>query len=1027
MRPALLTIEGLACFRDKQEIDLRPLELFAICGPTGAGKSSLLDAITFALYGEVPRVSTPERTQMISASRDVVKVVLEFTVGHKRYRIARTLRRSGQHTVRLERNDGLGFNVNLADQVREAKEKVEEIIGLNAIAFTQAVVLPQGEFAQFLKSQPSERRDMLRSLLRLDVYEVMRDKAQRIATAMKSAVEQKRKLLQEEYADVTGAALAALRQRHEAVNGNLGTLRDQRVEAEEVCVNLRAQRTKTVELLECEAKEKSLLSQSREIERLRVKAAAARRAAPLLPFIKEAERAAIAAAAVKANVGNATAQRDRVKAEAVGCIFVLEQAEIAAQAIPDLRERLTLLHQVIGKLAERDELEKSIARLDAEDAKHKKDLAEREMQLATALAAQEQHGGARTVAKDAIATISYDGELHAKLERLRSALVALGISRRAVLCQAAEFQKKKQDLDKLQGSLSLLDKDVEAARRVLEEARTRSAKANDAIEGALHLDAANQLRRNLKPNESCPVCEQMVASPPPASVNSDVESARTALQVEQGNVQTAEIALQRAQDAFVRAEATLKTQQKGSGEFTERLNALQAKLAVDDHDLRSAFAGVAPVDIERIEDWAEEQGTLLATRRQMYETARSDLRSADLALERAKEAETTARTLIGEKRSLLDHLSKEASRAKGRFELLQAEIAAVTESKDAKAEASALGRRVDALELELKGAQGRASDVKTRLAVAEDALQRIAAEAERAALEAEERAQQSDEHVKQAGFESEGSVKDALLDEQSIDTLSSRIEGFDQAVYLVRHRIKELRNVLGEMRVSEEELLKAEARLKSLNDDVERKHAELKLIEEKIERMVERLARSTKLRDELEREGRSLAIYSQLASDLRSDKFQAYVLEEAFIELISGASERLLSLTDGRYSLTFKDDNILVVDHDNAGETRISATLSGGETFLASLSLALELSDQVQRAAGAVNLDSLFIDEGFGTLDPDTLALVSETIQGLRVGGRMVGIITHIPELRDEFAQQIVVTKHQGFSTVEVRGLSEAA
>jgi exonuclease SbcC len=81
----------------------------------------------------------------------------------------------------------------------------------------------------------------------------------------------------------------------------------------------------------------------------------------------------------------------------------------------------------------------------------------------------------------------------------------------------------------------------------------------------------------------------------------------------------------------------------------------------------------------------------------------------------------------------------------------------------------------------------------------------------------------------------------------------------------------------------------------------------------------------------------------------------------------------------------------------------------------------------VQRAVGAVHLDSLFIDEGFGTLDPDTLALVSETLQGLRVGGRMVGIITHIPELRDEFAQQVIVTKHQGFSTVEVRGLEETA
>ena len=109
----------------------------------------------------------------------------------------------------------------------------------------------------------------------------------------------------------------------------------------------------------------------------------------------------------------------------------------------------------------------------------------------------------------------------------------------------------------------------------------------------------------------------------------------------------------------------------------------------------------------------------------------------------------------------------------------------------------------------------------------------------------------------------------------------------------------------------------------------------------------------------------------------------------------------------------------MVVDHDNAGETRISDTLSGGDTFLTSLSLAL--SEQDTRAAGVVHLDSLFIDEGFGTLDPETLAVVSETIQTLQIGGRMVGIITHIPEFRDEFSQQVLVTKHQGHSTVEVR------
>ena len=106
---------------------------------------------------------------------------------------------------------------------------------------------------------------------------------------------------------------------------------------------------------------------------------------------------------------------------------------------------------------------------------------------------------------------------------------------------------------------------------------------------------------------------------------------------------------------------------------------------------------------------------------------------------------------------------------------------------------------------------------------------------------------------------------------------------------------------------------------------------------------------------------------------------------------MQSASAQLLMLTGEPYSLQFENDEIRVVDHDNADEIRISDTLSGGETFLTSLAL----------------------------------ALVSETLQGLRVGGRMVGIITHIPELRDEFAQQVIVTKHQGFSTVEVRGASE--
>jgi exonuclease SbcC len=116
--------------------------------------------------------------------------------------------------------------------------------------------------------------------------------------------------------------------------------------------------------------------------------------------------------------------------------------------------------------------------------------------------------------------------------------------------------------------------------------------------------------------------------------------------------------------------------------------------------------------------------------------------------------------------------------------------------------------------------------------------------------------------------------------------------------------------------------------------------------------------------------------------------------------------------------LEYKQDAFLVLDQDNAGERRSADTLSGGETFLASLALALELSEQVQRAAGAVNLDSLFIDEGFGTLDPETLDTVASAIESLHVGGRMVGIITHIPELTQRLPACVWVEKHAEGSRV---------
>src|SRR5262249_46230142 len=142
-----------------------------------------------------------------------------------------------------------------------------------------------------------------------------------------------------------------------------------------------------------------------------------------------------------------------------------------------------------------------------------------------------------------------------------------------------------------------------------------------------------------------------------------------------------------------------------------------------------------------------------------------------------------------------------------------------------------------------------------------------------------------------------------------------------------------------------------------------------------------RITRAASLREQLASATAARATYEQLAADLRTDQLQAYLLEGTFREIVQGASVRLLELSSGRYTLDYAHDDFFVIDHDNARERRRADTLSGGETFLTSLALALQLSEQIQRAAGAVRLDSLFIDEGFGTLDPETLVTVSDAIQ----------------------------------------------
>jgi exonuclease SbcC len=273
--------------------------------------------------------------------------------------------------------------------------------------------------------------------------------------------------------------------------------------------------------------------------------------------------------------------------------------------------------------------------------------------------------------------------------------------------------------------------------------------------------------------------------------------------------------------------------------------------------------------------------------------------------------------------------------------------------------------------------------------------------------------------TERAGFDDEAAAVEAELSPSEQRQISEQVRTHRDERRTLETRISELVSELQGEEVAQETLNAAEAKVTEMRDCLGAAQNSRAVLDREILALTDAIERAKALRGELEKQRAEHAVYHGLALDLRSDRFQAFLLEETFRELVSGASARLWDLTK-RYRFDWQNEAFQVVDYDNARQVRSADMLSGGETFLASLALALQLSEQVQHAAGATILDSLFIDEGFGTLDPETLDAAASAIESLPVGGRMVGIITHIEELSSRLPARVRVEKASAGSRVVV-------
>lgn len=1048
MRPLRLTIENFAAFRGKQPVlDLSAFDLFAISGPTGAGKSSLLDAIVFALYGRIPRLDKGV-LEMISLGRERMSVVLDFACGGRRFRAARVAHRGRAGQAQLE--ELLDGRVRpLLDGVRKVDDEIARLLGLDYNAFTQAVLLPQGEFARFLKSEPRKRRDMLRELLRLGLYEDMRRQAQEQATALRAQVESQDLLLRQEYAGATPEALLALEAHLSASTERRDALHDELAQRQARLAALEARAKSLRERRELRTRVTQLQAEDAAVRREGARLTAARRADSVLPLVTTCERDQRQAEADARQHEEAEAHAQATLARVQSARAALTRANTAALEVSALEARLAALDGVLALLVPRDEARRRAADAEAQLAQRQsaRGLATARAEQAEAraelLAEQERRAQAT---RDAV---GYDAEAHTRLQAHIETMTRLETAR-------GDLARLAQRQGELRGRCEAHARGLrteEQARDTAAQALAAASAARDAADGVLRAaerhDAATHLRQGLEVGAACPVCAQTVQvleATPPARIATD--DARHALERARAAEQQARAALAAVEARLTRAQAALEQAQ---GEAT-RLDGEQrdvdahvTQLVAALHEALAAWApdtaaGVAPAVTERprqvslfdvvaaVEELPaelpEERLRLLLARcaqeREQHEDAQAALEQARQELQAARHAAERERQAARSLEAQVEELRERLAGARAEAASLDARLAAVTVEPDPAGERDRLAQRRLALSEALRQATAHDHEVALAHAGARSAAQQAAERAAQSAAGAQASAQQAEQALSASGFADAAAVRAAHLPLGEQERLQARRETHERERHAVEARLQALDAELGPDDLDEIALQGEHAAC----EQTRRAHAEALQDEaathQRLLDLKRRAQAAAELTSRLDAQRRTLDLQRRLAEDLRNDRFQAFLLEEAFRELVQGASTRLFELT-GRYTLDYREERFDALDHDNAGERRSVDTLSGGETFLASLALALEMSQQVQRAAGAVRLDSLFIDEGFGTLDPETRETIASALESLKVGGRMVGIVTHLPELTERFDVRLLVEKRREGSRVQVQ------
>uniref|UniRef100_A0AAU3H0Z4 Nuclease SbcCD subunit C n=1 Tax=Streptomyces sp. NBC_01401 TaxID=2903854 RepID=A0AAU3H0Z4_9ACTN len=1020
MRLHKLTLTAFGPFGGTQEVDFDTLSsagIFLLHGPTGAGKTSVLDAVCYGLYGAVPGARQSPGTSLRSDHAQVdrpTEVRLELTVGGRRLEVTRRpaqprpKKRGGGFTTEkaqswLREYDAEHGWKALSRSHQEIGEEIGGLIGMSRDQFCQVVLLPQGDFARFLRADAEARGKLLGRLFdtrRFAAVEERLAELRRTAEARVRAADEQILALAQRIAQAAGPAAgeAALPEERPGEPGLAeGVLQWAAVARGAAHERLDIARCVLAVAEGRNAAAGHVLEAQRELARLQQRYEETRRRAEGLEDRRE--------------------ERDRCHEQ----LARARKADLVAPAL-ELREEAGRAHRTAAAARER-----SRAGLPSELAEAGfEQLAGTERRLRAELGALDSARRAEHRSRDIDAERSRlerqsraDDEL---IQETSQWLAGWDVTHRGLTERVETARDAATRAEQLAGRLDPARRRLEAARRRdalgAQEERAAAAltaareRAVDAHERWLELreqrlrGIAAELAGQLVDGAACTVCGS-AEHPEPARAEAG--------HVDRATEEAALAAHQQADGARADAEREL-------GVLRERLAAARAE-AADPQDMTAAD----PQDVTA----ADPQGVTGAPA-----LAPASVAALREAVDRLGREHAEAHRLAAGTHAAREALAAAEREHLGRIDdRQQAERRAAARTS----QREALDREQAALEAELEKARGACASVAEHAALLERraGLLADAAEALRAEQGAAERLKEADGRLADAAFRAGFATPEAaaaeLLDDTAQRDLQHRIDAWQTEAATVADRLAEedARAAADQSAATPDAAQEAYDRsVQALREGAaahaaaQERGAELARLSRRAEAEVRDLG---PLRQEYERVARLAGLTAGTSADNeRKMRLEAYVLAARLEQVAAAATARLQRMSAGRYTLIHSDERsggrraglgLHVVDAWT-GRERDTATLSGGETFFASLALALGLADVVTDEAGGVRLDTLFIDEGFGSLDDQTLDEVLDVLDSLRERDRSVGIVSHVADLRRRIPAQLEVVKERHGSAV---------